>query len=465
MTQEPATTERRQDEPIPKKGWDGAREVSIIALASLAVGAGAGLISATFRLLLAKADHLRDDLAALAHAHGVVGFFALVLACVAATTLAAGLVRRFAPDASGSGIPHVESVLRQESPPAPLGLVPIKFIGGLLAIGSGLALGREGPSVQMSATIGNLVGEFFALDWKICRVLLAAGAGSGLAAAFNAPVAGAIFVLEELVREFEIHVAIAALGASATAISVSRAMLGPLPDFRVEELAFADAETTPFYFLFGLVAGGAGVLYSRAILAAMSAARRVERLRLGLFPALTGAATGALVWLAPILVGGGDFLTQDALLRAQPLLPLLLVFLLRFGFGALSYAAGTPGGIFAPMLVLGAQLGLMYGELGKFLFSGFFIQPAAFAVVGMAAFFTGVVRAPLTAIALVTEMTSDATLLLPMLAASFSAMLLPTMLGEAPIYDSLRERSLPRREGTAGAYHAPNESVQAPPSA
>ena len=344
--------------------------------------------------------------------------------------------------------------MREELPPAPLILIPIKFFGGVLAIGSGLALGREGPSVQMGATIGNLFGEWFHLGWKNSRVLLAAGAGAGLAAAFNAPVAGAIFVLEELTREFELHTAIAAIGASATAISVSQAILGTAPDFHVGKLAVVGAEARPLFFLFGVIAGGAAALYCEALLGVMSLAQSLDRRRVGLYAALTGAVVGALAWLAPDIVGGGDAITQYTLLGTQPLAALLFVFFFRFAFGAVSYATATPGGIFAPMLVLGAQLGLIYGRICQFIFPGLELQPVGFAVVGMAAFFTGVVRAPLTGIILATEMTANVELLLPMLGACFAAMLAPSLLRSAPIYDSLRELAL-RRDG------APLESVSA----
>src|SRR5262249_51231211 len=153
------------------------------------------------------------------HSKAFAGFLVVSIVCAAAAATAAWLGGRFSPQASGSGIPHVEAVLNGQLPQAPFRIIPVKFVCGLLAIGAGLALGREGPTVQMAATIGHLVGKAFRRNWPDCRVLLAAGAGAGLATAFNAPIAGAIFVLEELVRRFEMRVAIAALGASATAIS------------------------------------------------------------------------------------------------------------------------------------------------------------------------------------------------------------------------------------------------------
>jgi CIC family chloride channel protein len=326
-------------------------------------------------------------------------------------------------------------------PPAPYRLIPIKFFGGLLAIGSGLALGREGPSVQMGAGVGHLVGRICRCNWPDCRVLLAAGAGAGLATAFNAPIAGAIFVLEELVRRFEHRIAIAALGASATAIAVARLLLGDAPDFHVQALAHAGAEAAPLYFVLGAVAGLLAVVYNRTLLATIALAELIAwpvELRAGLI----GAAVGILAWFAPEWVGGGDAITQRTLAGGGTLALLPAIFLLRLGLGAVSYAAGTPGGLFAPMLVLGAQLGLFFGLLSRLAIPDLAIQPEALAVVGMAAFFTGVVRAPLTGIVLVTEMTASVTMLLPMLAACFVAMLVPTLLRDPPIYDSLRELTL-----------------------
>jgi len=142
------------------------------------------------------------------------------------------------------------------------------------------------------------------------------------------------------------------------------------------------------------------------------------------------------------VVGGGDPLTQRALDGADALSMLAWLFMVRFGLGAVSYAAGTPGGLFAPMLVLGAQLGLAVGILCQFAFPNLGVQAEGFALVGMAAFFTGVVRAPLTGIVLVTEMTGSMALLLPMLGACAMAMLVTTLLGDPPVYDSLRERTL-----------------------
>lgn len=416
--------------------------LAVLGVASLVAGAVVGGVGALFRLALARADQLRDQLVALAHGHALPGLLLVVASCAATAGLAAWLVRRYAPTAAGSGIPQVEAALAGRLPAPTLGLIPVKFLGGLLAIGGGLALGREGPTVQMGAAIARGIGQLFRRHTPDCHALMAAGAGAGLATAFNSPIAGAVFVLEELVRRFEVRTAIAALGASATAIGLARVFLGDLPDFHVGPLAYAPAAVRPLFFLLGAVAGLLAVAYNRTVLGCLQVADR-----LGAWPAPAraagvGAAVGGLAWFLPGTVGGGDPLTQLTLDGGLALAGLPLFFLLRFGLGAVSYAAGTPGGLFAPLLVLGAQLGFFFGGASHLLLPGVQIDPTTFAVVGMAAFFTGVVRAPITGIALVIEMTGSFSALLPMLGAAFLAMLVPTLLGSAPLYDALRERAL-----------------------
>jgi len=413
----------------------------LLTLAALAliVGTTTAVAGAALRIGLEHSEGLRSALIAWAHGKGLAGFLIVIATCTAATIIAAWLVRRFSPHAAGSGIPHVEAVLHGQLPPAPYGLVPIKFVGGILAIGSGLALGREGRCVQIGASCGVVAGRIFGRSWPDCRVLLAAGAGAGLATAFNAPIAGPVFVLEELVQRFEHRIAIAALAASATGIALARTLLGDAPDFHVGALEYGTAGSRPLFFALGCVSGLLAVAYNRTLLATMKAAERLDVLSVHLRAGLIGAAVGTLAWFAPQLVGGGDAITQRTLAGGEVLSLVPLAFLLRFGLGAVSYAAATPGGLFAPLLVLGAQSGLLFAALCRVSFPSLHLQPEAFAVVGMAAFFTGVVRAPITGIVLVTEMTNSVTMLLPMLGACFTAMLVPTLLHNKPIYESLRE--------------------------
>lgn len=423
------------------------RRRHLLFLACLAplVGIASGLICALFRIALEAAVHLREASVAKAQLLGIAGLPVVMAVTAALVATSAWLVRRFSPHASGSGIPHIEAVIEGELPPAPASLAFVKFAGGVLSIGSGLALGREGPSVQMGASVAHTVGRLFRRDWADCRVLMAAGAASGLATAFNAPIAGAVFVLEELVRRFEPRIAIVILAATASAVSVARVLLGDEPDFHIEVRDYGDPLTHLLYGVLGIVAGFAAIAHNRILLAGLALASRLSFIRVEIRAGAIGAAVGLLGWYLPGMIGGGDRITQAALLGQQALMVIPLILVLRMALGSVSYASGTPGGIFAPMLVLGAVLGLGVGIVLKGAVPFANVQPAAFAVVGMAAFFVGVARAPVTGIVLVTEMTASVELLVPMLGACFASMLVPTLLREPPIYDSLRAATL-RRE-------------------
>ncbi len=430
---------------------EGIRLVALAVL-SLVGGAAAGLLTAAFRLALHRADRFRESALVWAHGEKLAGFVLIIAISAVATGLAAWLVHRFSPQAAGSGIPHVEAQVNGRWSGNPLHIIPVKFVGGLLAIGTGLALGREGPSVQMGASLTHLLGKLSRCTEEECKALLAAGAGAGLATAFNAPIAGAVFVLEELVRCFDLPITIATLGASAGATGVARFLLGQKPDFHVQTLFYTELWATPFYLALGVTAGFVGVAYNRAILGALRATGRPGRFPVEYRAAAIGAAVGLVAWFAPAMVGGGDTITQRMLGGTGAVFMFGLDFALRFSLGAVSYAARTPGGLFAPMLVLGSQSGLLFGTLACRWLPGAGTNPTKYAVVGMAALFTGVVRAPLTGIVLAIELTGSFDLLLPMLAACFTAMLVPTLLGNPPIYDSLREDSptnTPRQLETA----------------
>ena len=416
----------------------GRGRLVALAFLSLVGGAAAGLLTAVFRLALHRADRLRESALVWAHGENLAGFVAIIMISAVATGLAAWLVLRFSPEAAGSGIPHVEAQVNGRWSGDPLHIIPVKFVGGLLAMGTGLALGREGPSVQMGASLTHFLGKVSHCNEEECKALLAAGAGAGLATAFNAPIAGAVFVLEEVVRRFDLPIIIATLGASAGAIGAARFLLGQEPDFHVQPLFYAGLGVTLIYLALGIIAGFIGVAYNRAILGALRATGRLVRFPVEYRAAAIGAAVGLLAWFAPAMVGGGDSITQRLLSGTGPVFMFGIDFALRFLLGAVSYAARTPGGLFAPMLVLGSQSGLFFGTLVCRWLPVTGTNPTEYAVVGMAALFTGVVRAPLTGIILAIELTGSFDLFLPMLAACFTAMLVPTLLGNPPIYDSLR---------------------------
>jgi chloride channel protein, CIC family len=416
----------------------GPRRPVMLALLSLLVGVIAGLVGALFRLSLLQLDAWRTAWILKSHNWGGGAIVLVIAGTALAAAVAAWMVRRLSPEASGSGIPYVESQLRDGWIGNPIRIGLVKFFGGLMAIGSGLALGREGPTVQMGAAIGHMLGGVFRPNDNDRRVLLAAGAGAGLATAFNAPIAGAVFVLEELVGEFNVAISIATLGASAGAIAVARLLLKPSPDFSVPMLEHLNVGSVGSHLFLGIVFGTLGIAYSRAILGAIALQSHLNKIPVELRAGIIGALIGMLGWFAPQVIGGGDNLTQQALSGNVMVKVTALIFVIRFVLGPISYSAGTPGGLFAPMLTLGSQGGLLVGWLWVRLFHSSEYLPQEFAIVGMAAFFTSVVRAPVTGIILVIELTGGSILLLPMLAAVFASMTVATILKQPPIYNSLR---------------------------
>jgi CIC family chloride channel protein len=287
--------------------------------------------------------------------------------------------------------------------------------------------------------VSYLLGKVFRRNEIECKALLIAGAAAGLSTAFNAPIAGVVFGLEELLKRFDLRTSIATLGASASAIAVARVFLGQRPDFSVEVLPYPGLGTIPAHLGLGVIAGLVGVAYSRAILGALKTTANLGRCPVELRAALIGATVGLLAFFVPDWVGGGDLITQRMLTGTDALFTFGFAFTLRFGLGAVSYAARTPGGLFAPILVLGSQTGLLFGTICHHWLPGVAAHPTEFAVVGMAALLAAVVQAPLTGIVLAIELTGSFTLLLPMLAACFAAMVVQTLLHNPPIYDSLRE--------------------------
>jgi CIC family chloride channel protein len=410
-------------------------------LAATLVGAAAGLVGAFFRLTLEWAALHRTAMVQFAQAHAPpwASWIIPVGVCACGAAIGSWLTERLAPHTAGSGIPRVEGVLRNHLKPAGALILPVKFIGGALSIGSGLALGREGPTVQMGGTVGRLFDDLFERYMPEPWTMIAAGAGAGLAVAFNAPLAATLFVVEELIHRFSARIFSATLVACIAGTLVLRAMLGNATVFHVAPGGSIPATVLPQYLLLGAIAGFGGVGFNLMLLASLNLFQHFNRWPSGSKGALVGAAAGLIAWFSPRVVGGGELLAQDALAHQivwQMILSLLVV---RFILTMASYGCGAPGGIFAPLLALGALLGTAFNR-GIGLFAHSPTEPSAYAIVAMAALFTAVVRSPLTGVVLVLEMTGAWTLILPMMAASVTAYAVPELLGNPPIYDSLRDR-------------------------
>jgi CIC family chloride channel protein len=430
--------QRPTTHPVDSEG-EGAESLIGFVIAAALVGVLTGVSAATFKLLLKQGTRLRDHLAAWAHGSGW-GLVVVVLICAAAAAIAAALVHRIEPHAEGSGIPRVEAVADGRVRPDRFRILPIKYVGGLLAISSGMALGREGPSVQMGGSAAVIVATLTRRNMADLRVLVAGGAAAGLATAFNAPIAGGVFVLEELLKRFDPRTTIATLVASGSGFAAARLVVAPETEFHMRPLGDPRLPESGWVVVIGLVTGLLGVLYNAAVMRALhrsDSSRMPKEVR----AAATGVLVGLLVWAAPDLAGSGDNLTQNALLGHGTLLAVAGVFVLRFGFGVVSYAAATPGGLFAPMLVLGSQAGLVVGLVAVHLTPHAMPSLSACALIGMAAFFTASVHAPVTGLILATEMTGITNQLPPMLGACAIALLVAVALRSEPIYDQLAHRA------------------------
>ncbi len=417
-----------------------SRRILLWLSASIA-GALTGLVGGAFRVVLVRADAVRDDLVSQVRHLGGPAWLLPVVFVAFAAAIARWLVR-FAPEAAGSGVQHVEAVMRGEAEPARAAVLPVKFLGGGLSMGAGLALGREGPTVQMGATIGAGIARWFGLHDEDVRKLQSATAGAGLAVAFNAPLGGALFTFEEVAYGFSEALSASTLLACAAAIGVSRLILGDQPDFRVAELTPPPLWSVLAHILLGALLGALGWAYSRSILLGLDLLERLRPLGAELRAALVGASVGLVAWFSPRLVGGGEPLNQRVLDGGMTLSALLVVFSVRWLLGPVSYSAGAPGGLFAPLLLVGASFGQLFGLVVHRFVPALAPEPLAFALVGMSAFFAAVVRAPLTGIALIVEMSAITSQLVPMLAACFAATAVASLLGCEPIYATLRKRML-----------------------
>jgi CIC family chloride channel protein len=371
------------------------------------VGLLAGLFAVAFRAALAAGDALRNALLAWAYRAPEWGWQLPVAFGIAGAALAVALVGRHAPETSGSGIPHLEAVLHRFRDLDWRRMLPVKFVGGVVAIGSGMALGREGPTVQMGGAVGDAAADWLHVAPRERLTLIAAGAGAGLAAAFNAPLAGLVFVLEEAQRDFRPIVFGAAFLAAATADIITRLASGQLPVFSIPSYPVPPLAALPVFAILGLAAGLLGVVFNRSLLWTLD---RFAQLHVGwrmLGVAAVGAAVGVVGWFSPLAVGGGHDLAETVLAGQIALAAIPIWLVVRFGLTMASYGTGAPGGIFAPLLVLGALIGLAIGEVAHALAPSVLPQPAIVAVVGMAAYFTAIVRAPLTGIVLIIEMTGN----------------------------------------------------------
>jgi CIC family chloride channel protein len=413
-----------------------------LMLAAAVVGAVSGFLASLFHLLLDWVETVRMDRLADG---GVLYTWLIFPGGVALMLLlAVFLARRLAPEAGGSGVQMIEGALDGVIRMRWRRVIPVKFIAGSLSLGSGLLMGREGPSIQMGAAVGQAFVDLFRLPKQLVHGLLAAGAGAGLTAAFNAPFAGILFVVEEMRPQFHYSVLSVQAVVIACAISdvVTRLMVGDVNAITMPVLQAPEMGTLWLFVVFGVIFGLLGYVFERVLLNSSAWIGRLSRPAFIVTLVLIGGLIGVSGGIDPRFLGGGDNVLEGFLTKPSAMSLLMTVFAVRFVSTIASYSTGAPGGLFAPMLALGTIAGVAYGELVGQLGLGGSLGPAHFAVAGMGAFFAAVVRAPLTGIILTAEMTGNFTQILPLMFTCMAATITAHGLGTKPIYTALLQRDI-----------------------
>jgi CIC family chloride channel protein len=418
-------------------------------LLAVVVGALVGLVGTVFREAAGRGYELFGEMLGAADARGIPGWVAGAVTGAVFVVLSAFLTRRFAAEAAGSGIQEVEGILAGTLAPIRWRrLLPVKFFGGLLAMTAGLLLGREGPTIHMGAGIASAVAERSRAPRERAHLLLGAGAAAGLAVAFSAPFAGILFALEELRREFPpTRQATRAVSlATITAVLVGIAIAGSAPLLPVPTTRNPTGLELALVVPFAMLVTVLGLAFNAALLWTIEASRSAARWGGGLPLALVvGAGIGALAWIAPPFTGGGEDLARR-LIVAPPAAGLLAVLLVgRLVLFNASYATRVPGGIFAPQLALGACAGLLAVVAAAKLAPAHPFSMVLWSIAGMAALLAATVRAPLTSLALVIEITGCLPAGLMALMAAFTAVVTARVLGGRPIYEVVLEREIRNR--------------------
>ena len=406
----------------------------------LLVGAVAGGISVAFRLLIEGAGSLRESVykALNGNAGLIVGWFALLIF----VGLLLGVLGRKLPMIGGSGIPQVKGYLLHQFNIDWLRDLLGKFFGGVLALGFGLSLGREGPSIQLGASVGKGIGRMLHRPGVEENYLVLGGAGAGLAAAFNAPLAGVVFVMEELQRSLSPAMLICVIGACVASDFVSKQVIGLAPVFSFNDINALPLGYYPLLLVLGALCGILGKVFNLSIIKLSDLYAKIPARFSVTRPIIPLVIVGLLGFFMPDVLGGGQGLIVSISGVNVDLGWVAVLIAAKLLFTAVCYGSGVPGGIFLPLLVIGALVGKGFGTAC----SGFLGVDSAyeinFLILGMTAFFAGVVHAPVTGTILITEMTGSFQHLLALLTVSMAAYVISDVIRSFPIYDKLLERML-----------------------
>lgn len=419
------------------------------------VGLVSGLVVMLYRLVLQQADHILSVVIAFTQGSvfKMAGWFVVLLIIA----LIVGRLLRIEPLISGSGIPQLEGEMAGKLDQTWWKVLPAKFLGGALCLTAGLSLGREGPSIQLGAMGGKAISKLLSVGKSEEKYLLTCGASAGLAAAFHAPLAGVMFSLEEIHKNFSVSVLMSVMTASITADYLSSRFLGNSPVFQFGIVQEIPMQYYGFILGLGIILGFFGAFYNWSTLKIQSLFQNCKVLNQTTRLFIPFLLAGILAYTAPVLLGSGGNVITLMTSGSLTLKVAVLLLIGKFIFSGISFGSGAPGGIFFPLLVLGGSAGGIFGMVCHSLFG----IPAElvnnFVLLAMAGFFTAIVRAPLTGILLIFEMTGSLSQLASLSLVSISAFVVATLLRSEPIYESLLTRIL-KRQGQ-NVSESPREKV------
>jgi CIC family chloride channel protein len=347
------------------------------------------------------------------------------------------LLFRYFPDARGSGVPQTKAALYARAGRITLRTVVGKFFCTSATLASGIPLGREGPSVQVGAGIASVLGRGLGLSHEKVQALLPVGAAAAIAAAFNTPLAAVLFALEEIVGDLHAPVIGAVVLASATSWVVLRLLLGNAPLFKVPQYRLVHPLELAIYAVLGVAGGLVSVTFTKLLLGMRERFLRFPKKTIWFQPVTGGLLVGLMGWFVPQVLGVGYGYVGDVLNGRMAFNLMFLLVVLKLLAVTTSYASGNAGGIFGPALFIGAMLGGTVGTLAHLLLPSYTATPGAYALVGMGAVFAGIVRAPMTSVVMIFEMTQDYAVIVPLMISNLVSLFISSRLQRQPIYEAL----------------------------
>jgi CIC family chloride channel protein len=350
------------------------------------------------------------------------------------------LLYRYFPDARGSGVPQTKAALYARDGYISLRTVLGKFGCTAATLASGIPLGREGPSVQVGAGIASILGRWLGLRPEKVKALIPVGAAAAIAAAFNTPMAAVLFALEEVVGDLHAPVLGSVVLASATSWAVLRLLLGNNPLFHVPQYELVHPLEFGIYAVLGIAGGFLSVAFTKLLLIMRKRFLLLPRSTRWWHPVVGGLLVGLMGWFVPQVLGVGYKYVGNALDGTMAIKLIVLLIVLKLFAITTCYASGNAGGIFGPSLFLGAMLGGAIGTVAHHLLPTYTASPGAYALVGMGALFAGIVRAPMTSVLMIFEMTRDYAVIVPLMIANLASLFISTRFQKEPIYEALAQQ-------------------------